>query len=151
MNTANKVTKKILPIAIAAIYIWMMVSSLSLTVLPHEVSLFNLHNNGSVTVSTDTPFEAASESGGFCLSKMDKTAQICSQPAPRPNNSDAHTLKGVLTQGTWKMSPSVGGATIQSDSPLIFNQKNIGGMIIMSIMLTVILGFLFYCSTTGWG
>lgn len=136
----TKVFLKIAPFIVIGLFIWMETMFADSTFITHEDASFSVIRKGIVTAPADTIINSISEDGHFCfVSQSDPTVQMCSYPAPRPNNKHAEIFQGILPAGEWIVKDV--GVYIDSNTPLLHSNNNLGGF----IGLTVLMGLVFGC------
>lgn len=136
MKISIKIQKILFGIMWFGCYVW-IISMFIGDVINHQTSLPVISRNGVITVSSNTSFESDSD-GVYCLEKVDTADKLCAEPAPRVNNPGAARLTGVLTPGVWKLTPKSSAVFLHSQKDVTYNQRNIGGLIIMTIFMTLI-------------
>jgi hypothetical protein len=136
MKIGIKTQKVLFGIMWFGAFVWIILMFVG-DVINHQTSLPIITQNGVITVSSNTAFESDSD-GVYCLENVNTAAKLCSEPAPRVNNPEAAHLTGVLTPGAWELTPKSTAVFLHSQKDVTYNQRNIVGMILGSILMTII-------------
>lgn len=95
---------------------------------------FEAYSSSTITADSTVQFNSSSEYGKFCFTKAEDGQTLCSEPNPRPDNANAHSLKGEFTPGTWTVTTSEYRVTIQSDQDLTHCENNKRGFVGMAVI-----------------
>jgi len=98
---------------------------------------FQAYTGTTITANATVQFNSSGEYGEFCFIKSQDGHELCSSPAPRPDNPKAQSLKSAFTPGTWVVKNTEERITIQSEQNLNHCNNNKRGFIGMCIMFGI--------------